>query len=435
VSAERGWIDEAVVYGVIPRRFGDGGLASVRERLPYLAGLGVTALWLAPIMQAPEGDYGYAVTDYFALRPAPDGGTEEDLRALVSEARGHGIRVLLDMVPNHTSDQHPWYRDAQAKGQASPYWDWYDRDTAGAATYYFDWSDLPNLNFDRPEVRRTISDAFAYWVREFDVDGYRVDACWGVRDRRPDYWPELRAELQRLKPDVCLIAEASRHEPYWYESGFDAAYDWTTELGHWAWEGVFDAESIPAALHERITAGGYRPDQLVFRFLDNNDTGARFLTRYGHGLTRVAATLLLTLPGVPCVYTGSESGAEYEPYRDPEPISFDDRAGLHDHYRCLIGLRRELPALRSREWHPFAPDGGDQVYAYGRTSPDGDPVVVVLNFGDRHRSVALPLPDALGGLAGGSVCDALTGDRLPASPAGRLRVPVDPLSARILTPA
>jgi glycosidase len=422
------WIEDAVVYGVIVRRFGDGGLRSVRERLPYLADLGVSALWLAPIMASPEGDYGYAVTDYLALRPAPDGGSEDDLRALVAEAHARGIRVLLDIVPNHTSDQHPWFRDPSHA-------DWYDRDADGRPTHEFDWTNLPNLNFEHPQVREAIADAFAYWVREFDVDGYRVDACWGVRDRRPSFWPELRAELDAVGPGLCLVAEASRHEPYWYENGFDAAYDWTTELGHWAWEGAFDAPSIPAALHQRITDGGYRPDRLVFRFLDNNDTGARFVTRYGPGLTRVAATLLLTLPGVPCVYTGSESGAEYEPYRDPQPISFEDRAGLHDHYRCLIVLRRELAALRSREWHPFEPADGDDVYAYGRTAADEPPALVVLNFSGRHCSVGLSLPAALHGLAGRPLHDRLSGDRFPAAQSDRLEILVDPLSARILTPA
>jgi len=411
VSPSAAWIDEAVVYGVIPRRFGDGGLRSVRERLPYLADLGVTALWLSPIMRAPEGDYGYAVTDYLALRPAPDGGSDEDLRALVAEARRLGIRVLLDIVPNHTSDQHPWFRDPSRA-------DWYDRDADGRPTHYFDWTNLPNLNFENPQVRRTMSDAFAYWIREFDVDGYRVDACWGVRDRRPSFWPRLRAELDAEKPGLCLIAEASRLERYWYENGFDAAYDWTSELGHWAWEGVFDAPHVPHALHQRITAGGYDPERLVFRFLDNNDTGARFVTRHGPALTRVAATLLLTLPGLPCVYTGSETGAEYEPYRDPGPISFEDHAALHDEYRRLIRLRRELPALHSRRWLPFPPAEDDDVYAYARTAddPKADPVLVLLNFGASTADVELTLPEPLHALGGPT-----------------LRATLDPLSTRILT--
>jgi glycosidase len=134
----------------------------------------------------------------------------------------------------------------------------------------------------------------------------------------------------------------------------------------------------------------------------------------------VAATLLLTLPGLPCVYTGSESGAEYEPYRDPAPISFEDRAGLHDHYRRLIRLRRELSALHSRSWLPFPPAEDDDVYAYARISDEegADPVLVLLNFGAREADVALALPEPLHGLGGPT-----------------LRATLEPLSTRILTSA
>ncbi|MBD0329569.1 MAG: alpha-amylase, partial [Thermoleophilia bacterium] len=301
LGARPRWVDEAVVYGVIPNRFGDaGGFTDVTARLDDLAELGVTALWLSPINASPEGDFGYAVTDYFALRE--DYGTEADFRELVREAHRRGIRVLMDFVPNHTSAAHPYHRDAAVHGRASRYWDFYDRDTGGTITHYFDWAHLPNLNYANPEVRAMIHEAFAYWVREFDVDGFRVDVAWGVKERAPEFWPEWRARLKAIKPDLFLLAEASARDPYYFEHGFDAAYDWTQELGHWAWEGVWDAPS-PRELVDALDAAlsHHLPDRPVFRFLNNNDTGASFVGRHGTDLTRVASAALLTLPGIPLV--------------------------------------------------------------------------------------------------------------------------------------
>jgi ABC-type spermidine/putrescine transport system permease subunit II len=219
------WVDDAVLYGVVPSRFGPDGLRSVTARLPDLADLGVNALWLSPIAASPPGDYGYAVTDYLAVDPRH--GTADDLRDLVRAAHGHGLRVLLDIVPNHTSDRHPFFREAEAGGPGSRYWDWYDRDAAGRATHYFTWTNLPNLNFANPEVREHVLEMSRFWVREFDVDGYRVDVAWGVQERAPDFWPRWRRELKALKPDLLLIAEASARDPRYVGHGFDAAYDWT----------------------------------------------------------------------------------------------------------------------------------------------------------------------------------------------------------------
>ena len=179
------------------------------------------------------------------------------------------------MGPEPLRHEHPYFQHALQHGKASPYYDFYDRDDQGNYTYYFNWTHLPNLNYDNPQVRRWMAEALSYWIREFDVDGYRVDAIWGVKQRRPDFWPEMRAELQRIKPDILLIAEASARDPYYVQQGFDAAYDWTDELGHWAWENVFEEPTgIAQRLHAALTndGKGYGPDSLIFRFLNNNDT-------------------------------------------------------------------------------------------------------------------------------------------------------------------
>ena len=409
------WVVDAVVYGVIPGRFGPDGLRSVSDRLPQLRDLGVTALWLSPINASPPGDFGYAVTDYFALNPAV--GTEADLRALVQGAHALGIRVLMDFVPNHTSAQHPMYRDAVARGTASPYYGFYDRDPAGEPTHYFDWGHLPNLDFDNLAVRRLVLDAFAYWVREFDVDGFRIDVAWGVKERALDFWPLCREALARLKPDVLLIAEAGARDPYYLANGFDAAYDWTDELGHWAWEDVFaPREGIAARLRAALTNGdrGYPPGSRIFRFLNNNDTGVRFVDGHGPELTRAAFTLLLTLPGLPCIYTGDEVGASYQPYDEVVPVDWErDPHGFRPLLKHLIRMRRIQPSLRSLDWELLDVEPSDRVLVYTRDGGVHDPLfLVALNFSEEPVQVDLTLPTAFAGRL--HLYDVL-GDHQPAS--------------------
>jgi cyclomaltodextrinase / maltogenic alpha-amylase / neopullulanase len=420
------WLDTAVVYGVIPRLFGERPFAAVTERLPYLRELGVNALWLSPVTTPAEGDFGYAVVDY--LTPNPAFGTRDELRELVSDAHDLGIRVLIDFVPNHSSDEHPFFRDAQARGRSSPYRDWYDRDESGAYTYYFDWTNLPNFNFGNADVRRYVTNAFAHWVRTYDVDGFRVDACWGVRQRYPAYWPAWRQEMKDLKADMLLLAEASARDPWYYAHGFDAGYDWTDQLGRWAWEHVFDDPSQVAERLDAAIAADPQPSR-VFRFLNNNDTGPRFVTTHGARMTRVAAALLLTLPGIPCVFTGDEIGAQYEPYASPPPVDWQqDDGGLRDWYTRLCGLRTSRPSLHSRHWTRLPLPHGE-LYAYLRHDAGGaDPLLVLLNFGREAREAVLNVPPFP---PDGELADILNDGRVPVVGG---QIAIGPQSAMILAP-
>jgi glycosidase len=356
------WVDRAVVYGVVPHNFGPKGFCSVVERLDSLQDLGVDVLWMSPFNTTKSGGHGYGVDDYFRVRR--DYGTKRDLRRLVQEAHSRGLRVIMDFVANHTSLHHRYMRDVRARGAASPYREFYERGESDTDhSFYFSWTRLANLNYHNPEVQRWILEAFSHWVRDVDIDGFRVDAAWGVQLRQSDFWSKWRRELKRIKPDLLLLAEASARDSYWFTDGFDAAYDWTDDLGCWSMAEVFEepTEIVPR-LHAALTneGRGLHEDALIFRFLNNNDTGSRFITRYGVGMERVAAAMLLTLPGLPCIYTGQEVRAEFEPYRTPGPI---------------------LPT-RSRE----------QTYAYARYDAAGRrPVLVVLNFSRQTTSVTVEL--------------------------------------------
>ncbi|WP_437802310.1 alpha-amylase family glycosyl hydrolase [Sorangium sp. So ce693] len=429
------WIDDAVLYGVVPPFFGDPPLQSVRAALPAIERLGVTAIWLSPLFAAPEGDFGYAVTDYFSVRP--DYGTEQDLRELVDDAHRRGLRVLLDLVPNHTSAEHPYFREAERRSNRAHTFDFYDRDDGGEPTHYFDWEHLPNLNYDSAEVARWMLEASLHWVRRFDIDGYRVDAAWGIKQRRGELWSPWAAELRRVSPHVALIAEASARDPYYLQNGFDAAYDWTEELGHWAWKDVFGApRGIAARLGAALATTAARPERTL-RFINNNDTGARFITRHGPGLTRVAAAALLTLPGIPCVYTFDELGAEYEPYGGLAPVSRPPRGQLARHYERLIRLRRGVAALRSPGHltvHAGGPD--DEVFAYVRHGDDASRfALVVLNFSDRPVRKRLIVPEPFAAHARGGLRDALSGAQAASRlRAGALALDLAPWDVRVLVP-
>jgi glycosidase len=387
------WIERATVYGVVPGTFGEPGFAAVTARLDDLRDLGIAALWLSPITRTPPGDFGYAVTDYFDTRQ--DYGTKEEFRVLVQAAHARGIRVLIDVVPNHTSIRHPYFTDLETHGSASPYVDFYDRDERGETTFYFHYKQLRNLDFDNPEVRAFVIEALSFWVREYDVDGFRVDVAWGIRDRRPDFWAACNAELKRLKPDALLIAEASARDPFYVANGFDAAYDWTDKLGRWAWsdfleDGAPMAEGVTAAVRHTGADGEEHP--LVFRFLNNNDTGPRFITTHGVDRYRVASAMLLTLPGLPCVYNGDEVGAEFLPYED-DAVDWTDRHGLRAHFRHLITLRAEVSSLHSRRWRPLPVEPARPLFGYLRFgSPDDQPCLVLLNFSGDDLEATLPLP-------------------------------------------
>ena len=416
------WIDEAVVYGTVPFLFaGPGqasGLAGVIDRLDELEALGVDTLWLSPITAAPEDDFGYAVADHFALSPRV--GTPDQLRQLIDRAHRRGMRVIMDFVPNHTSDQHPYFVSARERPD-SPYAHFYDRDTGGEVTHYFDWENLPNLEYDEAEVERYMIEALSWWVRTYEVDGFRADAAWGPAARNPEVWPRITAELLRQRPDLLLLAEAGARDPYWGQAGFHAAYDWSWELGRWAWGPAFEAldadgEETAGALRallaeEAARGGGGEPGARVFRFLNNNDTGARFITRHGAGAVPVATALLFTLPGVPALFTGDEVGAEYEPYDEGPPVRWVDEAGVGPVHARAIALRREVPALRAAGIVMLEVPDDSPVVAYvrggegaggeaaggeaaGGEAAGGEAArreaIVLLNFGGEPARVSLP---------------------------------------------
>jgi glycosidase len=420
------WIDRAIVYAPVPRLWG-GGAAALEEKLPYLKQLGVDALWLWPPVTRRAFGEEYAIADYFSLDE--EWGTPKEFRRMVDRAHELGLRVLLDFVPNHSSIEHRYYQQAEKEGPGSHYWDFYDRNPNGEFTHYFDWEHLPNLNYDNPQVRRMMTEAFSSWIRRFDVDGFRVDAAWGIKRRRPGYWPRWREELKRIKPDLLLLAEATARDPYYFANGFDVGYDWTNHPGRWPWQSFWEFPQEIQSLSMPALTFRYPKDALVLRFLNNNDTDIRFEERYGADFTRVAAAMEFTVPGIPLLFGGDEIGASYQPYGTIEKIPWKDEAGLRPWYDALIGLRRRYPALLSREISVLTSNWGSVVSFVRPAVPGGEPLLVLLNFGERATPTIARDP-ALDPFADSALEDLLTGERVPFVPGTPFEMPAH--SARIL---
>lgn len=420
-----------VLYDASPfffARGGSDGFAAIEARLPAIAALGANAILLSPVTAASPGDFGYAVTDEFHLRTRF--GSPAQLRSLIDAAHAMGLRVLLDMAANHLSDQSFYYRDAQRRGRESPYYGWFERDRGGRAMHYFDWTHLENLNYGDPAMRAYMLGAFSHWLADYRVDGFRLDAAWAVRERDPRFWPELRARLASIDPDVVLVAEASARDGYYASHGFDAEYDWTSRPGQWAWDGVFaPAGGVPdlARLRAALTNNdrGYPQRTLLLRFLDNNDTGERFITRYGVGVTRVATELLFTLPGIPLIYDGEEVGAAFQPYDEGPPIAWRDPDDLTPLYARLSRERRRVPALTAPRLEMLATSYDRQVLTYLRPSADGRAdALIALNFGRAPVRVRLRGAPALRGFSAAIAQDLATGRRWRVHlPAAELSLP------------
>ncbi len=363
------WWKTGVIYQIYPRSFQDsngdgiGDLAGITARLDYLAWLGVDALWLSPIYESPMADFGYDVSDFTAIDPIF--GTMDDFDALVREAHARGLKVVMDFVPNHTSNLHPWFLESRA-ARTSPKRDWYiwvdptpDDDPPNNWIAYFGgptWTldektgqyylhnflpEQPDLNYRTEAVKHAVWNDLRFWL-ERGVDGFRIDVVDRMmkdpllRDNppNPDYVQGrdnptrafLRVYSERYDGIHDLIKEFQRvikayenrvsigeiqyfddpHQiaPYYgdYESDeLDLPFNFGLMLQHWAARTV---RQFVTAYDAAIPPHGF-PNYV----LGNHDQH-RLASRLGWEQARVAAMLLLTLRGTPFIYNGEELGME-----------------------------------------------------------------------------------------------------------------------------
>lgn len=461
-----------VFYEIFVRSFYDsdgdgiGDLKGVIQKLDYLNDgnpetkddLGVTGIWLMPVHPSPSY-HGYDVTDYRAIHP--DYGTMEDFRTLMEEADKRGIKVIMDLVVNHTSSEHPWFKEAAADNQAEKR-DWYiwaeeqGKEPAGSSAagsgnpwhekngaHYMGtfWGGMPDLNFDNPEVREEMKAAGKFWLEQ-GASGFRIDAAKHIYEdltsdkseetakKNVAWWQEFRTAMNEVNPDAYIVGEvwdnaASAIAPY-LDNAFDSGFNFG--LGENIISAVRSGRDNNLAFTLERTYGlfskvsGGRFEDAVF--LTNHDQN-RVMTQLAGNAdqAKMAAAILLTMPGNPFIYYGEEIGMQGgkpdEQIREPmiwsntgsdkgqttwEPLKYNagdriqgveqqmkDPDSLLSRYRTLIAWRNDMPALRDGTIESYK-TGSEQVMAYVRRTKDAQ-ALVVHNLSEQPQRIELAVKD------------------------------------------
>jgi len=398
-------IEQRIFYEIFVHAFYDsngdgiGDLNGVTAKLDYLQELGINGLWLLPVHPSPSY-HKYDVTNYYGIHP--DYGSMEDMKTLLTEAHKRDIFVLIDMVINHSSSEHPFFVEAR-KGKENPFrdyyvwssdtliqkefpWHWHKNPADEEKYYGFFWREMPDLNFDKPEVREEMKKIGAFWLSEVGVDGFRLDAIKYIYpdslvNKNVEWWQEYRASLEKTGEDVFLVAEI------WDESEY---------VGSFLNKGVHSAFNFDLSFAiEKMLVSGKDPGlgkllgdiHRQYQEVTDEYQDAIFIKNHDQDRIRslvsdprqakLAATLLLTLPGIPFLYYGEEIAMEgkkpdehirepmiwdlpgldsgqtswIEPlYSTPDkilPVSLqkNDPESLLSHYKKLIALRKAYPTL------------------------------------------------------------------------------------------
>jgi glycosidase len=484
------WRDGGVCYEVFVRSFQDGDgdgigdLDGLIRRLDYIndgdtdtrSDLGARCIWLMPFFPSPSY-HGYDITDYY--RVAPVYGTNDDFIRLIEEAHRRGIAVIIDMVMNHTSSEHPWFRDA-ALNPDSPYRDYYrwsrepgpnnewgDNNWRRSPVrdeyfYGFFWNTMPDLNWESPAVRDEMKRVAAFWLNDMGADGLRLDAIRHLMEsddgraanvpRTHDMLREYASHVRTIAPDAFTIGEV-------FDSTRALLPYYPDQL-----ESYFAFEVADAILEAVVTGSGASlldavtrlqssvPDHRWAPFLRNHDQPRTLTVLEGDTeRAKLAASLLLTLPGIPFVYYGEEigmtgdkpdlrirtpmqwshshavgftDGLPWEPLRPDSLIANvetqdGDPLSLLTLYRELIHLRAAEPSLAAGDFVPIEALA-DNVVAYLRRT-ETHAALVIANLGEMPLS-RVRLSSGGGALAPGEYrAEVLWGDARPA----RLRVASD----------
>ncbi|HNB51247.1 MAG TPA: alpha-amylase family glycosyl hydrolase [Anaerolineales bacterium] len=370
--------------------FYGGSLRGVLEKLDYLQALGINTLWLSPLFSSPTA-HGYDATDLCMVEPRL--GTNQDLSDLITAAHARGIRILLDFVPNHWSNQHPTFLDAQ-NDPDSPYRDWYLwRNYPEEYEAFFDVKTMPkiNLQYGSP-ARAHLLDVARFWLEQ-GVDGYRLDHADGPA---LDFWADFRRVCQQTNPECWLFGEVVKPPSVQctFYGNLHGQLDFalaralreTFALKNWNLT-TFDA--FLTAHEAYFPAGFSRP-----AFLDNHDMN-RFLTIAGNDSNRLklAALVLFTLSAPPILYYGTETGlsqdrfiSEGEGFDEARlPMNWDDPdQNLLEYFRTLIHLRHSLQFSAAHRTLIVEPDAG--LYAY-TSAPE---TIVAFNTSSEPRILVLP---------------------------------------------
>ncbi len=374
------WTRNAVIYEVNVRQYTkEGTFAAFEQHLPRLKELGVDVLWFMPVHPISEknrkgtlGSY-YAVKNYTEINP--EFGTKEDFKRLVDKAHEMGFKVILDWVANHTGGDNVWLAQHP---------NWYVQDEAGNPKSPYDWTDTYELNYDNKDMRDAMTDALKYWIKDFNIDGYRCDMAHEVPT---DFWNDVRKSLDSIKP-VFMLAESENYDLL--EHAFDANYSW--ELMHLmadVYKKEKTAEDIAAYIQKLDTIKC--PDGYKMNFLTNHDenswNGTEF-ERYGKGV-ETFAVLIYTLNGMPMIYSGQEVGFKKRlSFFEKDMIPSWTENATTKLYKKLNELKHTNLALiagQGGEFRRYQTSANKELLVFSRTQ-GGREIMVLLNFSDKNIS-------------------------------------------------
>ena len=389
-------VSKAVLYEANIRQYSDEGSFNVFAKdLPLLKKMGVKIIWMMPINpisttknKGPLGSY-YAVSDYTKVNP--EFGTLEDFKSLVKQAHQLGMYVILDWVPGHTGWDHVWIKehsDFYLKNRKGEIIDPIDFRTGKS----FGWTDVADLNYNNLEMREALRQAMIYWVKEVDIDGYRIDQAYAVPQ---EFYDKTFAALKAVKP-VFLLAETDIYHPGGLElvSKFDASYDWS---GHHLSKEVAQGQknAVDYSRHLRNTIRNYGAENILVNFVSNHDENSWNGTieeSYGDAAHAFMA-LNYTIPGMPLIYSGQE-------YDLNKRLLFFEKDSFPKTKGKTMDLLQQLGALKNN--HSALESGADggsfnmlttskpqQIFTFER-GKNGDTLVVLANLSKEYAQFTMP---------------------------------------------
>ena len=416
------WICDAIVYNIFPDSFATGKrwislkptetthqgqavrgklggtIRGIMENLDYIRDLGFTCIYLNPIFAAGEY-HKYDLIDYYHIDPAF--GTDEEFNALVEHAHAMGLRVMIDGVFNHCGWRFFAFRDVIEKGKQSKYWDWFFRleepvvvpdnmeDYPAYECFGYERM-MPKLALDNPEVQKYFCDVGTYWVKEYDIDGWRLDVASEIND---GFWRLFRQAIKSVKSDCALVGEVWESAGHWLDGTmFDSAmnYDFRKHCRAFFAEGTADAERFNAGVTDMLMRYRANTAAAQMNLLDSHDV-SRFLSLCDGDLRKMKLALLfqMTYIGMPTVFYGDEQGITgilEDEYR--RPMIWDrQESELSAFYQKVIALRKENAALRTGGYRCIEAKG--RLYHYARSFQETS-IHVFLNAGDTPLRIMPP---------------------------------------------
>lgn len=389
----------ALAWGNVPTRenFMGGDIEGIIENLDYIKDLGANCLYLTPIFNAPS-NHKYDTIDYYEINPSF--GNKEDLRRLVDEVHQRNMKIVLDGVFNHCGYYWPYFQDVVKNGKGSKYSKWFLIDSYPISLEdknydcvgHYKW--MPKINLENPEVAEYFIQVGEYWIKEFNIDGYRLDVADEVATI---FWQKFVARIKALKPDSILLGET------WGDAGKlinqdrldtamnylfrDALLDWTKK--------IIKPSKFDHLINRMLALYPKEVSQRLYTPLDSHDT-SRFLYECDNdvALFKLVVAMQMTMPGCPAIFYGDEVGLSGD--NDPGCrlcMEWDEdkqNKELLSWYKKLINIRKNNRALYEGDYHSILCDDIQNIYAYTREI-DQEQLIVIVNMDDKKHDIDMPI--------------------------------------------